>query len=161
MRLKSRGFMLVEVLLVVIVIGILAGMVMLAFGNRSEKAEAAVIMSDLDTVKNAMLAYSMEHRTRTSDGLDGWNAATSVRIRASLDKYVDSNLGGGNAAPRFANLKVRYPANGIEAGFDGFPASGALQAELAKKVHDKNNAASGIYSGSASGGTYSLWIRVR
>jgi prepilin-type N-terminal cleavage/methylation domain-containing protein len=158
MKSKSRGFSLTEVLLVIIVIGILAGMSMLVFGRRSENAEAAVIMSDLDTVKNAMLAYSMEHRTRRSDGLDGWNTADSTTIMASLDKYVGSNLGGGNAAPRFASLSVSY-TNGIEVGFNGFPASNALQAELTKKVHDERNAVR--YSGSGSGGNYSLWLRVR
>jgi general secretion pathway protein G len=167
MKLKFRGFSLVEVLLVIMIVGILAGGVMLAFGSRSEKAEATVMMSDLDAVKNAMLAYSMEHRTRRTDGLDGWGSAVwestnpaLPTIRRSLDKYLDSNLGRGDAASRFAKLKVRY-ANGIEVGFDDFPASNALKDELTKKVHDVNNAANGMYSGSPSVGGYSLWIRVR
>jgi prepilin-type N-terminal cleavage/methylation domain-containing protein len=160
MKSKSRGFSLTEMLIVIMVIGILAGMSMLAFGRQSEKAEATLIMSDLDTVKNAMLAYSMERRTRRSDGLEGWSAAAATAIMASLDKYTDANLGRGRTAPCFAELRVRY-VNGVEVGFDGFPASDALRRELDKKVHDEGSAVSGMYSGSASGGDYSLWIRVK
>ena len=160
MRSKSRGFSLTEILLVIVIIGILAGMSMLAFGRRSEKAEATLILSDLDTVKNAMLAYSMEHRTRRSDGLEGWDAASAVTIMASLDEYTDANLGQGRAAAYFARLSVRY-GNGVEVGFDGFTASDALRDELDKKVRDRGSAVSGIYTGSASDGNYSLWLRVR
>jgi hypothetical protein len=137
-------------------------MTMLVFGRNSEKAEVALIMSDLDTVKNAMLAYSMEHRTRRSDGLEGWNTAAPAVIMASLDEYTDANLGRGRAAPYFDNLRIRY-ANGVEVGFDGFPASSALRTELDKKLRDENDvsAVKGIYSGSAAGGSYSLWLRVR
>lgn len=160
MKSKSRGFSLTEVLLVIIVIGILAGMSMLVFGRRSESAEAAMIMSDLDTVKNAMLAYSMEHRTRRSDGLDKWNSAVPATIMASLDKYLDPGFRQGRASSYLDRLKVRY-TNGIEVGFDGFGASNVLRDELDKKVRNEASAVRGIYAGTASGGNYSLWLRVR
>jgi prepilin-type N-terminal cleavage/methylation domain-containing protein len=158
MRSKFRGFSLVEVLLVIMIIGILAGMSMLVFGSRSEKAEASVIMSDLDTLRNAMLAYSMEYRTRTSDGLRGWDLASAAAIQTSLDKYLDANFGRGESASRLSKLKVRY-TNGIEVGFDGFQASKVLREELDRRVNDSRNAAA--YSGAVSQGNYSLWLKVR
>ncbi|MDR1138110.1 MAG: type II secretion system GspH family protein [Synergistaceae bacterium] len=155
METKSRGFSLVEVLIVIMVIGILAGMSMFAFGSWREKTQATVILSELDSAKNAMLAYSMQHRTRTSDGLDGWGLANTAAITASLDKYLDAGFSKGESASRFGVLRVSDD-NGIWVGFQNFPASDALKNEINKKVSDNN-----IYSGKANGNTYSLWLKIR
>lgn len=77
---KSKGFTLVELLIVIIIIGILAGMMMLSTGSATDRAEATKIVSDLRNLKSAaLLAY-----------LD--NSNTWVTDLASLDKYVDQKI---------------------------------------------------------------------
>ena len=76
---KSKGFTLVELLIVIIIIGILAGMMMLSTGGATAKAEATKIVSDMRNLKAAAVMYYADN----SDWTD--------KI-ASLDNYVDVKL---------------------------------------------------------------------
>ena len=76
---KSKGFTLVELLIVIIIIGILAGMMMLSTGGATAKAEATKIVSDMRNLKAAAIMYYADN--------GGWPDEI-----ASLDKYVDVEL---------------------------------------------------------------------
>lgn len=76
---KSKGFTLVELLIVIIIIGILAGMMMLSTGGATAKAEATKIVSDMRNLKAAAVMYYADN----SDWTD--------KIE-SLDNYVDVEL---------------------------------------------------------------------
>lgn len=80
---KSKGFTLVELLIVVIIIGILAGMMMLSTGSATAKAEATKIVSDLRNMKAAaVMVYA-----------DAGEWPTAL---ASLDVYLDNSVSGTN-----------------------------------------------------------------
>ena len=76
---KSKGFTLVELLIVVIIIGILAGMMMLSTGSATAKAEATKIVSDMRNIKAAAIMYYADNSAWTGD-------------IESLDKYVDASI---------------------------------------------------------------------
>ena len=74
---RSRGFTLVEMLIVIIIIGILAGMMMLSTGAATDKAEATRIVSDMRSMKTACVMYYADSGE--------WPEA----INTSFDKYLD------------------------------------------------------------------------
>ena len=87
---KGRGFTLVELLIVIVIIGILAGSLLLVMGSGTDKANATKIASDLRTIKAAMLMYY-------ADNNNFFTATDLAADPASLDNYLDrtpsSNLG--------------------------------------------------------------------
>ena len=54
---KKRAFTLVELLIVVMIVGILAGMMLLSAGSATDSAKAARIISDMRNMKAAALMY--------------------------------------------------------------------------------------------------------
>ena len=57
MNVRKGGFTLVELLIVIMIIAILAGMMMLSTGSATDGAEAIKIVNDLRNLKSAALLY--------------------------------------------------------------------------------------------------------
>jgi general secretion pathway protein G len=82
---KRGGFTLVELLLVIMIISILAGMMMLATGSATDSAEAAKIINDLRAAKSAALLLYIDE--------DAWPTSMDITAAgASLDRYTDRPL---------------------------------------------------------------------
>lgn len=80
---KRSGFTLVELLIVIIIIGILAGAMLLVAGSGSDRAEATKIISDLRGLKAAALMfYADGNKTIVGDQID------------ELKKYMDRTISG-------------------------------------------------------------------
>ena len=61
MKLSLRGFTLVEMLVVILIVGILVGAMMLLLGSANHAAEAAKIISDLRSLKSAAMLYYLDN----------------------------------------------------------------------------------------------------
>jgi prepilin-type N-terminal cleavage/methylation domain-containing protein len=163
MKRGSGGFTLVEVMLVIMMVAILAGGTMLALSRGSDNAEATVIMADLDAAKNALLAYSMEHRTRTSDRLDDFMSASSSAITGSLDTYMSSQVSmtGGKTKARFDTIDVDTASGKIRIGFAGFPADRGLIRALERKIASaQSNVVYHVTSNDVNS-TCTVWLDVK
>ena len=92
-----KGFTLVELLIVIIIIGILAGAMMLVAGTSRDAAEASKIISDLRNVKAAALMWLAENPA-------GWTKEDWKNLEAhpeTLNRYLDKPLVAGQHRFKF------------------------------------------------------------
>jgi prepilin-type N-terminal cleavage/methylation domain-containing protein len=92
----KSGFTLVEVLMVNVIIGILAGMTMLTIGSATDSAESAKLLNDLRLVKAASLVYYMDEGEwpECSTGGSGFLAGSTpapmpAGASRSIERYLD------------------------------------------------------------------------
>lgn len=80
---SKRGFTLVELLIVIVVIAILAAISIVAFNGVQQRGRDASRQSDVSNIVKALTAYS-------ADGFD-WPADAEA-ARAALEGYTTANL---------------------------------------------------------------------
>jgi prepilin-type N-terminal cleavage/methylation domain-containing protein len=100
---KRGGFTLVEVLIVTVIIGIIAGIMMISVGASTDSAIATRLVNDLQVMRLASLQYFLENYSLPGDGLPNGGHASLADL---IGKYCDN--------PRIINAyggKV-YVANG-------------------------------------------------
>ena len=85
-RSTRSGFTLVELLIVIILIGILAGAMLLVRQRGQDSADATVIVNDLRTMKAAALMFDADNPKRDLTPLIGGNAIKH------LEKFMDRSV---------------------------------------------------------------------
>ena len=105
MKRGKGGFTLVELLIVIMIIGILAGLVMLGIGEARDSAEATRIINDLRSVKAACLMYYAEE--------GNWPSQTNTMpqtydLMDALEKYL------GRPLDRNRYSAIRYYVERVE-----------------------------------------------
>ena len=98
---KRRGFTLVEILIVVIILGILAAIVIPQFSEASDDARLSSLISDLQTMRSQLELYRVEH-SKYPDG------ATSDLWKAQLLTQTDID---GNAGTDYGPYLQTFPTN--------------------------------------------------
>src|SRR2546426_5086496 len=76
-RLQRRGFTLVEILIVVIILGILAAIVIPQFTNASQDARESALLSQLQTLRSQIELYKLQHKDVLPDLVTNWNPMTT------------------------------------------------------------------------------------
>ena len=92
----SHGFTLVELLIVVTILGILAGVILPSISARSGEAQEAQVRASLKAIREAISRYHAEHDGVYPGYPPGGGSATQARLRRHL--YEQSKKGGQSDA---------------------------------------------------------------
>lgn len=109
---NRKGFTLVEILIVVVILGILAAIVIPQFTNASETAKGASLISQLQTIRSQLELYQVQHNgdypaADIDDGTNGeWSALTG-------ETEVDGTPGDASG-DEFGPYLQQPPINGFE-----------------------------------------------
>ncbi len=109
-RRSSKGFTLVEILIVVIILGILAAIVIPQFTNASQDARKSSLTSQLQTIRSQTELYKLQHLDELPpslivDGTDQWAEMVKKTNEAHLDTATDMTT------VRFGPYLQAAPAN--------------------------------------------------
>jgi general secretion pathway protein G len=104
----ARGFTLVEILIVVIILGILAAIVIPQFTSASEDARKNSVSSQLQTLRSQVELYKLQHRDQfpTADGTVG-AAWDWEKLTGTTDADGDKSNSG------FGPYLQAQPVNGL------------------------------------------------
>ena len=111
-RTRRSGFTLVEILIVVIILGILAAIVIPQFTNASSDARNNSVTSQLQTLRNQIELYKVQHNELwpTTDGAAG-SAWSWARLTGKTDEDGTINAASGKLGPYMQQVPTN-PVNG-------------------------------------------------
>jgi len=95
-KMVRKGFTLVEILIVVVILGILAAIVIPQFTNASTAAKASSVLSQLQTLRSQVELYKNQHNNEypTSDGtLSGTWDWTKMTLKTDIDGATGTTAG--------------------------------------------------------------------
>jgi len=98
---RNKGFTLVEILIVVIILGILAAIIIPQFTEASNEARFSAVVSDLQTVRSQIELYKIQH-------LDQLPVGANEDLWAQLTTATDAQ---GNAGGDFGPYMQTEPTN--------------------------------------------------
>lgn len=110
-RSLKKGFTLVEILIVVIILGILAAIVIPQFTSASDDARKNSLTSLVQTLRSQIELYKLQH---TSDGSELFGTTTSdVTLWEELTNKTTTGGTVDNAAGTFGPYIQTLPTNGL------------------------------------------------
>jgi general secretion pathway protein G len=90
---QEAGFTLIELMIVIVILGVLAGIVIFAVGGITDKGNVAACKSDIKTVSVAVEAYLAKNGSYPT-ALDGGAAATTDVVHAP-NRFLRAQAGLG------------------------------------------------------------------
>lgn len=85
---RQRGFTIVELLIVIVVIGILAAITIVAYNGIQQRARDVTRTSDISAVQKALELYRVDNGTYPSVGTDNIGYAVSTLATTLVPTYI-------------------------------------------------------------------------
>jgi general secretion pathway protein G len=136
----AKGFTLVEILIVVVILGILAAIVIPQFTNASQAAKASSLQSQLQTIRSQLELFQLNHNG-VYPTLDGtWAILTNKSSQAEVGPLAGSGTNYGPYlqqppvnpfTPNSANATAIGTTASAAVGWVYTPANGAIKASVA------------------------------
>ena len=125
---ERRAFTLVEILIVVIILGILAGIVIPQFGSFTEDANTSRLTSDLRMIRGQISQFYFDHGYYPGDNSAGKDGSSYDAAQFITDLTGATNgIGGEQCGPYMDSFPVNPFANtngGQVSLADAMPAGG-------------------------------------
>ncbi len=116
---SNSGFTLIELILVTVIIGILAGMVVVTFGGRVQESQFRAAKGDIASLSGAIDLYALDHNDVYPTGLDALTAEVNGK-RNYVKELRDDPWGNPYLyKPATSALKADYQV--WSSGPDGIP----------------------------------------
>ncbi len=106
MKMKTSGFTLVEILIVVVILGILAAIVIPQFTGASTEAKESALMSNLQAIRSQIELYKIQHNDLLPGETTGVDFTTALTSKTDQDGVV-----GVGATYRFGPYVKKLPTN--------------------------------------------------
>ncbi len=84
---KNRGFTIVELLIVIVVIGILAAISIVAYNGIQNRANDSAVQSDIANIRQQQLLYQVDNGTYQT----AWQLQSGSGVRVSKNSYLTTN----------------------------------------------------------------------
>ncbi len=89
---RAKGFTLVEILIVVVILGILAAIVIPQFTDASTDAKESSLMTDLQTVRAQLELYKIQH----NDAMPVTTSSAAFWTCLTTETEIDGTAGDGS-----------------------------------------------------------------
>jgi general secretion pathway protein G len=106
----EKGFTLVEILIVVVILGILAAIVIPQFTSASTEAKESSLVSDLQAMRSQIELYKIHHNDNLPGTVTGVDFATAMTSKTNQDGVLDTS-GGTDPTFKFGPYMREVPIN--------------------------------------------------
>lgn len=107
-RMKNKGFTLVEILIVVVILGILAAIVIPQFTQASTDAKESSLMSNLQSIRSQIELYKIQHNDMPPSDAD---QATFLAQMTTYSDVSGTTNATKTAVYKFGPYLQKIPAN--------------------------------------------------
>lgn len=151
---KERGFTIVELLIVIVVIGILAAISIVAYNGVQNRARAQNALSAATSVLKKAEIYNTDDSAPTS----GYPTLPSHLLGATSDKTyaitgVTFSTGTGGTAPNFTTAPTTAPTTPATLNFYSCGATGGARVDYWDYTSAAANKWTAVYTGGGTAGT--------
>lgn len=117
---KTRGFTIVELLIVIVVIGILAAITIVSFSGVQKRAKIATAKSDLSSLSKQLAIYQIDKGTYPVTGAEWTKIFKSANLFEATRTATSKQFGICSSPSAFALIVTAPVSSGVANGTEFF-----------------------------------------